>query len=391
MASIFENIEGSLSSFKCKYMYMDKLFNGRLEAKKNKSRLVDTVNIYINFESLCNTIRNKGVEKKLEVLEKKDSKLVYRQMISNFINVAAHYRKYFNRHKVKTNIIFYYNEIGEEYEDYNNSPLYEDYREHFFNSLHSLDRFNVNNMILDAIPFMHIITEYIEDVYFIGSKHVESSLIPFIFMMEGYLPCNMNIIVSKDVYDLQYCNYNCLVISRYASEPVLLTKRNVMKFLCYKNDMNVEEMDRFIHPKLITFILACIGDKKRSVYPIRGLGFKTVYKQLLGLYDAGYIFDDDPDTMKINSLMHVLNKNESKLVKAESLASMIISQYQVMDLESQYRVVNDTQKKLLTDQMVDKTDVGALMDINSRYFEDFPLMLMELNQYNKNRDLDYQE
>ena len=391
MASIFENIEGSLSSFKCKYMYMDKLFNGRLEAKKNKSRLVDTVNIYINFESLCNTIRNKGVEKKLEVLEKKDSKLVYRQMISNFINVAAHYRKYFNRHKVKTNIIFYYNEIGEEYEDYNNSPLYEDYREHFFNSLHSLDRFNVNNMILDAIPFMHIITEYIEDVYFIGSKHVESSLIPFIFMMEGYLPCNMNIIVSKDVYDLQYCNYNCLVISRYASEPVLLTKRNVMKFLCYKNDMNVEEMDRFIHPKLITFILACIGDKKRSVYPIRGLGFKTVYKQLLGLYDAGYIFDDDPDTMKINSLMHVLNKNESKLVKAESLASMIISQYQVMDLESQYRVVNDTQKKLLTDQMVDKTDVGALMDINSRYFEDFPLMLMELNQYNKNHDLDYQE
>jgi hypothetical protein len=153
--------------------------------------------------------------------------------------------------------------------------------------------------------------------------------------------------------------------------------------------MKVDEMDRYIHPRLITFILACIGDKKRSIYPIRRLGFKTVYRKLLSLYDAGYIFDDDPDTMKINSLMHVLNKNESKLVKAESLASMIISQYQVMDLESQYRVVNDTQKKLLTDQMVDKTDVGALMDINSRYFEDFPLMLMELNQYNKNRDLDY--
>jgi hypothetical protein len=387
--NIFEYVDGSLCTFKCKYLYMDKLFNGRLEAKKNKTRLVDTVNIYINFESLYNTIRNKNVEKHLEVMDKKDSKLLYRQIISGFINVAAHYRKYFNRHKVKTNIVFYYNEIGEDPEEYNNTPLYEEYREHFFNSLHSLDRFNVNNMILDAIPFMHIITEYIEDVYFVGTRHVESSLIPFIFMMEGYLPCNMNMIISKDVYDLQYCNYNCLVISRYANEPVLLTKRNVMKFLCYKNNMDVERMTSFMHPKLITFILACIGDKKRSIYPIHRMGFKTVYRQLMNLYDAGYIFDDDPDTMKINSLMHVLNKNESKLVNAESLASIIVSQYQVTDFESQFRVVNDTQKKLLTDQIVNKTDVGALMDINSRYFEDFPLMLMELNQYNKNRDLDY--
>lgn len=381
-----EIIEGNINAFKCKYIYLDKLFNGKLDEKKGKCKTVDTVNIYISLESLFNSIRGSHIEKRLEKMDKKESKFVYRQIISNIINVAAHYRKYFTRHKVKTNIIYYFNEIMDEYENYNNSALYANYREHYYNSLHSLDRININNMVQEAIPFLNIITEYIPDIYMISTKHLESSMIPFVCMMEGYLPSNMNIIVSKDEYDLQYCIYNSLVITRYANEPLLLTKRNVMKYLCFRKNYKPE---RLIHPKLLTFILACIGNRKRGIYSIRRSGFKTIYRQLLSLYDAGYIIDDDEETMKIGSLMHVLNRSSTSLFSTEELATMIISQYQVTDFESQFRAMNNTQKKEIEKQIKNKTDPSALIEINERYFEDCPLELVELNQYSKNRDSDF--
>ena len=58
----------------------------------------------------------------------------------------------------------------------------------------------------------------------VGTDSVESSLVPMIIHMENKHPANVNIIVSKDAYDLQYTNYNFLVISKFKNEPVLLTK-----------------------------------------------------------------------------------------------------------------------------------------------------------------------
>jgi hypothetical protein len=121
---------------------------------------------------------------------------------------------------------------------------------------------------------------------------------------------------------------------------------------------------------------------------VKRTGFKRVYKQLLELYDTGYILEDDTDTMTLTSLMHVLNRNNSKIISAEEFASILIAQYQVVDFESQFRIVNKTQKKALEEQLTDKTDPGALIEINERYFEDSPLKLMELNQYNKNREIE---
>jgi len=42
---------------------------------------------------------------------------------------------------------------------------------------------------------------------------------------------------------------------------------------------------------------------------------------------------------------------------------------------------SDVQKEKIFDQLTDKTDPSTLMEINDRYFSDYPLMLMELNQY----------
>ena len=81
--------------------------------------------------------------------------------------------------------------------EYNNTALVKGYREHFFKSLTDLDRITVNTIIRESIDFMKIITEYIENVYMVGTDSVESSLVPMIIHMENKHPANVNIIVSK--------------------------------------------------------------------------------------------------------------------------------------------------------------------------------------------------
>ena len=382
----FDIIGQRLADLKVKYLFMDKFF-GNAFKETRKTKKIDTINIYISLESLYNKFRRPQYEKLFEDLSKRELKEAYRTCISEFINVAAHYRKYFTRHKVMTNIIYYYNFIEDDAIDYNNTPLCNDYRLHWFNSVHNMDRWAINNMVFDSIPFMNIICEYLEDVYMVGTKRVESSIIPFIFEMEGYLPANMNIIISSDPYDFQYTNYNSLLITKYENEPFLITKKNVIPFMNYWKGSEFEP-DRIINPLLLTFILSCIGDKKRSIRKISGLGYRSVYKDLMKLYDAGYLFDENEETFHISNLLHVLNGTLLSKYTVDEMASTIMTNYNVTNFEYQYKQVSSTQKKKLEDQIVDKIDSEALLELNDKYFSGSPLMLEELNQYNKNEGND---
>jgi len=385
---MIELIDGKMASFQVRYVELDKMFNGILQrTTKSGKRLVDTVNIYINLQSVYNALRRPQFEKMFEALNKKENRSAYRQLIAGVINIAAHYRLYFARNKIKTNIVYFYNEIPDSYYEYNNSSICPNYRDHWFESLHNINRWALNTIVYDMIPFMQVICGYLENVYMIETKRVESSLVPFICDMEGFLPSNMNMIVTNDVYDFQYVNHNYLVATRYFSESMLVTKRNLMKYACYRMGREWEPK-RYINPLLYNFILACIGERQRSISPIPKLGFKTVYKNLMKLYDAGYIFDENTDTMNIQHLMHVLNDTNYTILKKENIATEIMSNWNAIDLATQYKQVSKTQIKKIDSQIEDKTDVAALMDINDRYFSETPLKLIELNQYNPREEID---
>lgn len=382
-------LEYRICDLKVKYMDMDRLFGNRVDEinKQGKRKAIDAANIYINFESLYNKFRRPNYNKYFEVMDKKELKRTYRQCIAEFINVAAHYRKYFTNHGIKTNIIYYYNEIEDDYAPYNNSGLCEDYRMHWFNSLHNPNRWAINNMVLDSIPYMKLICDYLENIYFISCKHVESSIVPFTFYMEGFFPSNMNLIVTSDEYDYNYAIYNFLVVTKYLSEPMLITKKNLIPFANWKMGKEYEP-ERNIHPRLFGFIMACLGNKKRSIYKVNRTGYRNIYKNLLKLYDAGYIFDEDEDTMHIQNLLHVLNNEDYRILTKEGIATDIMANFNVMDYEAQYKQLSKPQIKAMKNQLVDRTDTGALIDINERYFGEYPLRLLELNQYNKNHDQD---
>ena len=384
-----ELLDSKVCGLMVRYMDMERLFGARLDElnknSKSSTTKIDTANLYISLESLYNLFRKPNYEDAFESLSKKELKAAYRHCVSAMINVAAHYREYFKRHQIRTNIVFYYNEITDDFTKYNNSGLNPDYRMHWFNSLHRMDRWAINNMVMDSIPIMKIICDYLEDVYMVSVTHLESSMVPFMIHMQGELPTNMNVIVTNDPYDFNYCNYNFMIITKYAMQPMVLTKRNLIPFASFRLG-NEYEPPAKIHPRLFPFILACCGDKKRSIPKVAKLGYRTIYKNLMKLYDAGYIFDEDPDTMNIQNLLHVLNNESFHILTKEGVASAIMGNYKVMDYETQYKQISKTQFKKTFHQLTNKTDINALVDLNERYFGDFPLKLMEQNQYNRHHD-----
>jgi hypothetical protein len=395
---LHHKIGNETAALMLKYADMDKLFGGKLDIYKGKKHLIDTVNIFINFESLYNTIRKKNYERILEAATKKEVKAVYRHAISEFINVAAHYREYFNRHRISTNIIYYYNSLSEEYIEYNNCAMMPGYREHFIESTTAMDRYVINGLIADSIPFMEIISEYIDGMYIVGSKRVEASCIPYIIMLENKFPANMNIIVTKDKYDYQYVNMNCLVITKHNLDPVILTKRNVMKFVRFLNDMPDErDVDGKkiktpeISPYLLPFIYATQGDRKRSIPGIKGYGFKSVYNDLVKLYDVGYIFDEEPETMSCANLCRVISSGGGVTKFKDDdgeLADVIAKYYRCFDIPYQVKVASKDQIKHIMSHLKNKYDDQALRDINDKYFDEFPLRLMELTRFNAKGDTD---
>ena len=381
-------IDGYCNSFKIKYLFLDKLFGDKLKIEKKGKKVVENINIFISFESLYNVIRKTNIEESLKACNKKELQNVYRNTISDFINIAAHYRAYFTRNKIHTNIIYYYNEIPEENIEYNNSALIPNYRSHFIESLNGINRHTINSLLSNIIPFMNIICEYIDGVYFVGTKRVESSLIPYIITTENIFPSNMNIIITKDSYDYQYCNKNFLLISKYANDPIFLSKRNIIKFMKHKNKYKEKEDEVFdINSKLLTFILAFLGDRKRSIKGIDRIGFSSIYKSLVSLYEIGYILEDDDNTMSIEYLSEVLNKINTKYSSDTEYKDKVLYNYRAFDLDYQYSVLSKAQKSDILDQLKNKSDPDALIRLNDKYFEFYPLMLIELNQYNKNNDL----
>ena len=83
-------------------------------------------------------------------------------------------------------------------------------------------------MITETIPFLHLITEYIDGVYFIESSQVENSLVPYIIEKENNN--KINFIISGDIYDIQMVNHNFNVILPKGDNSFICTDKNIINY-----------------------------------------------------------------------------------------------------------------------------------------------------------------
>ena len=115
-------------------------------------------------------------------------------------------------------------------------------------------------------------------------------------------------------------------------------------------------------------ILSAIGDKNRSIDPIKAVGAITMTKKLRLALEKNQI---TPATMSIEILSSIFN---DQLQYKEQL----IENYNLLSIEEVYNRLTKKQKFTITNQIVDRVDVNSLIKLNSTRFSDCPLKLEEL-------------
>ena len=362
------------NSFKIRYVKMNKMFR---DLHLNG---IKTITLYINLESILNPLHQKSFEEFLVSCPLDALTDEYKRVISNIINIAAHYRAYFTRERVYSNIVFFYNDFDSG-NKYNNSVHIKKYRKAYHDMYNDMKYEKTNEVIRWAVTYCHKIIDFIDHVYILKSDRLDSSVIPYLCMDTKYLKSDLDLLLTKDPYDFQYVNQGFMILLPHGDDSVVLHKGTLIKYLLFKNDM-LDKYKFLISPMLYPFMLSVTGNKKRNLNKLKGIGFKKLYKGLEKLYIEDYLSDENPASYNIEYLNDLIKSSNG--FYDNGVRELICNNYYAIDLDRQLNISNvDDNDKILSD-IVDRYDTNGLKKLNDKTFADYPINLVELNNYYHN-------
>lgn len=341
--------------FKIRFKLLEELVLAGCKELQPASKL----NIFINLDCIINKLGStNNLEKELQYMSA--SKKAY-SFISNIINLAAHYRLFFSKNKIYSNVYIY--STYPLNSNLKNKTIYPDYRYYYISKLiNRPSNYLLSEMIKSDFETAKIMMEYINGVYLIESRSVENSLIPMI-ITEDNRSNNINFMVTTDPYDYQYVNKGFYLLVPKKEESVLINRENLW------DKLGVENID--LNPQLYSFILSVLGDKYRSLPKVKGLGLKTIVKAINKAIENKMI---SKDTSNISLLI--------PLIKDEYVNN-VLTNYQCIDLDNQIQITPFSSRIAITKQIVDKFDNVGLQEITNTYFQGDPINIMEITDANK--------
>ena len=344
------------NSHKVKFTVLDSLISDVIGNINEYSK----VNIYINLENVINKLANIRVDEYLRVKEPADRAF---EFISNIINLASHYRLYFSKNKIFSNIYFY---IPYPFDArLKNRSILEKYRSSYeYRFSGNSANYILFSLIHEALPLTMIILEYISGVYCITSSNIEASLIPYVISRKyDHLSSDHNIILSNNSYDLQYVNLGFSVLRPKGSMSKLITSNNIMTDVFNTNDfLKLAE----ISSAQLPFILSLIGNPQRDIPSIKGYGIKKILRFINQAILAKTI---NPDTNNIGVLINLIK---------EEFRDDVLKNYYCTDIVTQYNSLGDKDFHDILSQIKDKYDNDTLKKLNDEYFVNHPINLMEV-------------
>lgn len=344
------------NSFKIKYALMDKFIEENELSYTNKK----PVNIFINFDCVLKSLTSKDIN---DFSASNDSKKLALRVIGNIINLASHYRHYFYKRRIYTRIILF-STFPLERHDYKNRVFNRNYKKNFDDKIVNIDTPITRLIINEAIPMLKIIFEYIEDVHFITTDNLESSIIPMVYINDILVDkeCD-NIIISKDKFDYQYVAKGFHLFRPKGENSYCITENNLIQTLIEENELKTKEM---VDASFINFINSVVGDTYRNVPKLKRVGVGT----LLKFINKG--IKENIISPRNNSIYLLC-----ELVKPE-FRNDLMNNYRLLDLDGQYMTITISDKYNIKSQCDNKFDNNSLKEITSRYFTDFPVYIDEL-------------
>lgn len=325
----------------------------------------DKVNVFINFETVLKLLSTvKDIDKKIY-----SAKDFTELMVSNMVNLCAHYRRFFRGNGLQTRVFLYFTDI--ETQSFNESEILEDYRSYYNVKYMRNPRFVLlgDALVNDIIPMVKTITTFIPGVYAIPAKGIEGSLVPYIISRED--PEWRNLIITGDMVDTQYMYDETFVCHYLRRSPLNSSVSCTISDLLINtlkkpnNDYTVEN-EMYKNKSFYILLLSVLGEKYRSIEGIDNIGNASLLK----------ILSEGIQNYKITqSTMHI--ELLSKLFP-DNIQKDIIRNFNCLDIHTMCDSLSKDQKFSILSQMEDRVDNNSLLKLNGKDFYKHPLMLEEL-------------
>lgn len=326
----------------------------------------DSVNVFINVESVMRSISAiKDVDRK--VFNQKDLSEI---MISNFINLAAHYRRFFRGNGLDTKIFLFMTDIHSD--NFNEYRYNTDFRCYYILKYTKNPKYSYIGQKLheEIIPQVQEITSFIPGVYFINANNIDGSLVPMIISRTDTR--RKNLIITGEYADTQYTqipNFVCHYLRRsptgYSTSYTL--DMHLKSLVKKPEDKDYDtECNVYSNPAFYTLLFSVMGDQYRSVERIPNIGNATLLKYILdGMRNSKVTMN----TSNIQTLESIFPADVKEDVRKNFCCISISEMVSKITKEQEYSI---------TSQMVDRFNHNGLLQLNSGRFYNHRFMLEEL-------------
>ena len=318
----------------------------------------DKVNLFINLEHLVRPLLGKNYKKYLQT--RKDDRV--KELISDILNIAAHYRKFFASSGIYTKVYMY---IGRpDCSKYLNQLHDPNYRAPYFERFNRSDAVGVRGLIEEALKLAKVIVDYIDGVYILETTVIEPSIIPQYISKNGW----RNVLLTNDVYEYQYAAENDFIILRAKlNDPHIVTKENVIERIKLHEKVS---SDITFDPSFASLIISGIKDKYRGITNLGNLSLTKWIKLLKELEKGHYISSPNPDISPIAYM-------PADVIDPDVAAQLLIN-HKMVDIPHQEKIIK--MDELIDGLLIDKFDNVSLKGIGDMFTE-FPINLIEIQDF----------
>ena len=334
----------------------------QLEMSDLKLKEGDKINVFINFESILRNLSwNKDLNKKVQFF-KQD---VVLELESAILNLIAHYKAFFKKEKCKAKLYFYYTDILAEEQQMKVYDKY--YRQYYRNRYLTNPQFRPMGLLLSEIiiPEVKLILSYVQDCYFLCSRGYDSSVIPIAI---SNFSNRKNVIITGDVFDTLYLfnpNFITIYIKRRFQHFSVISDINSAVQSIVKNE-NPFDLTIFNSEMYYRLLLSIKGSKIRNIRSAKGFGYGKFIKLLKDGIDRNIVLKD---FSSLDSIIQLFPDNYAGAIKKA---------FQCTSIDTQYKLLSETDIEELKTQIVDKIDIESLESLNNKRFLEYPINLQSL-------------
>lgn len=346
--------------YKVKYARLNQYF----QTIKN-SQPIHSINIFINLDDFFHSIHRPLTNNEFQMCGSNASK----QLLSNLFNLLGHYYNWGIRHQqVPTRVFGVYTST---IRSFKNRIYLPDYRKRFRDNMDPMNTsyYFINEAIRDTMPLLTVTSNYIPNLYMIDSKYLEPSMIPF-YLEEEVYPGDWNILISRDVYDVQYAYKDrWTLISPKGDNSYILNRGMIWNYVNNREKIFKEERSLQYNHELYVFVKAVIGDTYRAIPRLRKIGWKTIFKYLDEMQEkygehANRVLEED----------FLIKMLQAKSVDRNSFEN----NFAATDVALQKKVMMEIDRSCIDSQLLDIPDYDNVAELNRTKLYKFPMNLDQI-------------